>query len=133
VVLVFLRRIRPRDPTPSKASDQGARRGSPRRVNAPTIPKIVVRMNPDGSLGQGMMNLATMRAKKPMMIVQIVPLSTSPKHSVEALPCGGSICRFGIAIHDGALHSLCGRLNRLGRLFMAHAYGPERGDEGGSG
>jgi len=36
------------------------------------MPRIVVRMNPDGSLSPGMMNFATIPAKKPIIMVQIM-------------------------------------------------------------
>src|ERR671910_112081 len=48
----------------------------PRNVarKAPTIPKIVVRTNPDGSLGPGMRNFAITPATKPMRMVQMMPM-----------------------------------------------------------
>lgn len=38
------------------------------------MPRMVVRMNPDGSLSPGMINFAITPAIKPMMIVQIILL-----------------------------------------------------------
>src|SRR3954468_9203583 len=42
---------------------------------APTIPRMVVRMNPAGSFLPGMRNLAITPAMKPMTIVQIIPMA----------------------------------------------------------
>src|ERR1044072_7124342 len=39
------------------------------------MPRMVVRMKPDGSLSPGMMNFAMTPAMKPIMIVQIMPMS----------------------------------------------------------
>ena len=47
-------------------------------MNAPATPRIVVMMNPDGSLSPGMMNLAMIPATKPMIIVQMIPKCVSP-------------------------------------------------------
>ena len=51
----------------------------PRKLatKAPTMPRMAVRMNPCGSLGPGMMNLAITPAINPMMIVQMMPISRS--------------------------------------------------------
>ena len=38
------------------------------------MPSIVVNMNPEGSFGPGMMNFAITPARKPMMIVQRMPM-----------------------------------------------------------
>jgi hypothetical protein len=40
--------------------------------NAPTIPRIVVRIKPDGSFFPGVMNFAITPAMNPMMIVQMM-------------------------------------------------------------
>src|SRR4051812_9091566 len=59
-------------PAPSPALYQP--RASPRyeATIEPTMPRMVVRMNPDGSLFPGIMNFATTPAKKPTMMVQII-------------------------------------------------------------
>src|SRR5262249_36869931 len=52
----------------------------PRKVarNAPTIPSMVVRIKPDGSLETpGWRNLASSPATNPMMIVQMIPIMPS--------------------------------------------------------
>src|SRR5258705_10389458 len=41
-------------------------------TNAPTMPRMVVMMKPDGSLFPGMMNFATTPARNPMMMVQMM-------------------------------------------------------------
>src|ERR1700712_3787008 len=64
----------PTRPAPSPGRYQPS--ACPRNVatKAPTIPRMVVRMNPVGSLSPGMMNLAMMPATKPMMMVQRIPI-----------------------------------------------------------
>ena len=42
-------------------------------TNAPTMPRIVVNTKPDGSFFPGMRNFAMTPAKKPIIIVQIIP------------------------------------------------------------
>src|SRR4030081_1207037 len=61
-------------PAPSPGGYQPS--ACPRNVatKAPTIPRMVVRMNPVGSLSPGMMNLAMIPATKPMMMVQRIPI-----------------------------------------------------------
>ncbi len=61
------------------------------------MPRIVVRMNPDGSLLPGMMNFAMMPARKPMMIVQMMPNSAHSIPKVNPTPDGdvGSVGRGG--------------------------------------
>src|SRR3954471_2542714 len=61
-------------PAPSPGRYQPS--ACPRNVatKAPTIPRMVVRMNPVGSLSPGMMNLAMTPATKPMMMVQRIPI-----------------------------------------------------------
>jgi hypothetical protein len=46
--------------------------------NAPTIPRIVVRVNPDGSFLPGVTNFAITPAMNPMMIVQMMCMASSP-------------------------------------------------------
>jgi hypothetical protein len=41
------------------------------------MPNIAVRTNPEGSLVPGIMNFATTPATKPIMIVQMIPISRS--------------------------------------------------------
>ena len=68
----------PMKPAPSPALYQP--RACPRKeaTNAPTMPRMVVMMNPDGSLLPGMMNFATTPARNPMMMVQIIPIFRFP-------------------------------------------------------
>jgi hypothetical protein len=38
------------------------------------MPRIVVRINPEGSLGPGIRNFAIIPARNPIMIVQMMPI-----------------------------------------------------------
>ena len=64
----------PIKPAPSPGRYQP--KDCPRNVatKAPTMPRIVVRMNPLGSFFPGVMNFAITPATKPMIIVQMIPM-----------------------------------------------------------
>src|SRR3978361_736326 len=64
----------PTRPAPSPGRYQPSACPRNGATKAPTIPRMVVRMNPVGSLFAGMMNLAMMPATKPMMMVQRMPI-----------------------------------------------------------
>jgi hypothetical protein len=74
-------------------------------------------MNPDGSLGPGIMNFATMPAKKPMMIVQMIPIGPSPKR--ENTLQRAIVNRYPKPANAPAAPDTMfyGRLKRLRRLF----------------
>src|SRR5215203_2392406 len=69
--------VAPIEPAPSPGQYQPSACPAKVATNAPTIPRIVVRMNPDGSFGPGCKNFAMMPATKPIIIVQIMPIAVS--------------------------------------------------------
>src|SRR5882672_4187992 len=77
-------------------------------TNAPTIPKILVRMKPEGSLSPGMRNLAITPTIKPMIIVHSIPISHSPFDEVPTLRYGprSRQCRL-ILLRHNFLSSVC--------------------------
>ena len=66
--------VAPIRPAPSPALYQP--RACPKKLatNAPTMPRIVVKMKPLGSLSPGVMSFARMPATKPIRIVHRIPI-----------------------------------------------------------
>ena len=64
----------PMKPAPSSGPYQPSAWPSQVATKAPTMPRMVVRMKPEGSLRPGIRNLAMMPATKPMMMVQRIDI-----------------------------------------------------------
>jgi len=69
----------PINPAPSPGRYQPRAWPSHVAMKAPTIPRMVVRMKPDGSLGPGWRNFAIKPATNPMIIVQMKPTLRSSR------------------------------------------------------
>src|SRR3954451_20580664 len=70
--------IAPMKPAPSHALYQPSACPKYDATIEPTMPKIVVKTNPDGSLLPGMMNFAATPARNPTMMVQMMLILQLP-------------------------------------------------------